>query len=173
MAFTRFAPQILKLSTVHSSSYIGETSPCNDSLQREAQPVHERLAREKKGLETQRRHFICLKGREDEVRLAVADLQAQVEFEKRDFEIWSYQIRGQRMIAIPWHASVRTSRAMIYQTTFKRLAALLEEARIARHGEKAAISALVELNVVRDAGVPAGVCGTSAGRASQWVRDAR
>ena len=105
-----------------------------DSLAREAQPLHERLAMKRKSMAEQRKEYARLKGREDELSRQITRLAAQVRFGKDGFEGWSAQVREQGMMAdsLARERSNLESELQVYQTTFKRFASLLEEARIAR-----------------------------------------
>jgi capsular polysaccharide biosynthesis protein len=106
----------------------------NDSLGRAEQPVHARLGRERKSLAEQRQSYLRLKAREVDVSLQIMSLVPQVEYEKRDFDHWSAQLQKQDTIAdsLLRERSNLRSALKVFQTTFTRFTALLEEARIAR-----------------------------------------
>ena len=105
-----------------------------DSLSREAHPLHERLGFERNSLQAQRLEYITMREREEHLSWQITMLTAKVGFEKGGFQRWSAQLQEQR---IHVDSLARARRRLVReqdvsQKTVDRFANLLEEARIAR-----------------------------------------
>ncbi|SVD95338.1 uncharacterized protein METZ01_LOCUS448192, partial [marine metagenome] len=105
-----------------------------DSLSREAHPLHERLGFERNSLQAQRLEYITMREREEHLSWQITMLTAKVGFEKGGFQGWSAQLQEQR---IHVDSLARARRRLVReqdvsQKTVDRFANLLEEARIAR-----------------------------------------
>ena len=105
-----------------------------DSLSREAHPLHERLGFERNSLQAQRLEYITMREREEHLSWQITMLIDKVGFEKGGFQGWSAQLQEQR---IHVDSLARARRRLVreqnvFQKTVDRFANLLEEARIAR-----------------------------------------